>query len=283
MKLHGNARLSPKGRLLLCRRVLDEGWSLAAAAKAVGVSERTASKWVARYRTEGEAGLVDRSSAPEHVPGRTDEERVELIASLRRLRMTGAEIAECLGMALSTVSGILTRIGLGKLSRARAARASQPLSVRASWRTDPHRRQEARADRATRRRAPSDRPQGPRPALPGGRLGVRACVRRRRHPLGLRRGTVRRASSHCGRIPQTRGRVLPLPRNRRPAGDDRQRQPLPLRPARDRLPCAQAQAPTDSPLPAPHQRQGRAFHQDAPRRLGLRRDLPQQPTNATLP
>jgi transposase len=117
MKLHGNARLSPKGRLLLCRRVLDEGWSLAAAAKAVGVSERTASKWVARYRTEGEAGLVDRSSAPEHVPGRTDEERVELIASLRRLRMTGAEIAERLGMALSTVSGILTRIGLGKLSR----------------------------------------------------------------------------------------------------------------------------------------------------------------------
>ena len=101
----------------MCRRVLDESWSLAAAAKAVGVSERTASKWVARYRTEGEAGLVDRSSAPEHVPGRTDEERVELIASLRRLRMTGAEIAECLGMALSTVSGILTRIGLGKLSR----------------------------------------------------------------------------------------------------------------------------------------------------------------------
>ena len=117
MKLHGNARLSPKGRLLLCRRVLDEGWSLAAAAKAVGVSERTASKWVARHRTEGEAGLVDRSSAPEHVPGRTDEERVELIASLRRLRMTGAEIAECLGMAFSTVSEILTRIGLGKLSR----------------------------------------------------------------------------------------------------------------------------------------------------------------------
>jgi transposase InsO family protein len=117
MKLHGNARLSPKGRLLLCRRVLEQEWSLAAAAAAAGVSERTAGKWVGRYRAEGEAGLVDRSSAPRRVPGRTDEARVELIAALRRLRMTGAEIALCLGMALSTVSGILTRIGLGKLSR----------------------------------------------------------------------------------------------------------------------------------------------------------------------
>jgi transposase InsO family protein len=117
MKLHGNARLSPKGRLLLCRRVLEEGWSLTSAAEAAGVSERTASKWAGRYRAEGELGLVDRSSAPARVPGRTDEARVELVAALRRLRMTGAEIAECLGMALSTVSGILTRIGLGKLSR----------------------------------------------------------------------------------------------------------------------------------------------------------------------
>jgi transposase InsO family protein len=117
MKLHGNARLSPKGRLLLCQRVIKRGWSLAAAAEAAGVSERTAGKWVGRYRAEGEAGLADRSPAPHRVPARTDERRVELIAALRRLRMTGAEIALCLGMALSTVSGILTRVGLGKLSR----------------------------------------------------------------------------------------------------------------------------------------------------------------------
>jgi transposase InsO family protein len=117
MKLHGNARLSPKGRLLLCRRVLEDGWSLAAAAEAAGVSERTAAKWVVRYRAEGQSGLVDRSSAPRRVPARTEERRVELIAALRRLRMTGAEIAECLGMALSTVSGILQRIGLGRLSK----------------------------------------------------------------------------------------------------------------------------------------------------------------------
>jgi transposase InsO family protein/transposase len=117
MELHGNARLSPKGRLLLCGRVLDDGWSLAAAAEAAGVSERTAGKWLARYRAEGRAGLLGRSSAPVVVANRTAERRIEVIAALRRLRMTGAEIAECLGMAPSTVSGILTRIGMGKLGR----------------------------------------------------------------------------------------------------------------------------------------------------------------------
>jgi transposase InsO family protein len=117
MKLHANAALGPKGRAVMVRRVVDEGWSLTEAAEAAGVSERTCSKWVDRYRREGEAGLADRSSAPETVANRTDERRLEAIAALRRLRMTGAEIAECLGMALSTVSGILTRIGLGKLSR----------------------------------------------------------------------------------------------------------------------------------------------------------------------
>jgi transposase InsO family protein len=117
MKLHGNARTCPHSRLLLCRRVLVEGWSLAAAAEAAGVSERTAAKWLARYRAEGEAGLVDRSSAPSEVANRTAEERIEVIAALRRLRMTAAEIAQCLSMPPSTVSGILTRTGLGKLSR----------------------------------------------------------------------------------------------------------------------------------------------------------------------
>jgi transposase InsO family protein len=117
MKLHGNAPFGPKGRATMVRRVTEEKWSLTEAAAAAGVSERTARKWVDRYLAEGEAGLWDRSSAPHAVPGRTPEDRVEAIAALRRVRMTGAEIAECLGMALSTVSAVLTRIGLGKLSR----------------------------------------------------------------------------------------------------------------------------------------------------------------------
>ena len=117
MKLHANAPFGPKGRLTMVRRVTEQGWSLAEAAEAAGVSERTCSKWVGRYRAEGEPGLRDRSSAPHEVPNRTPEDRVGAIAALRRLRMTGPEIAECLGMALSTVSAVLNRIGLGKLSR----------------------------------------------------------------------------------------------------------------------------------------------------------------------
>src|SRR6266487_4165255 len=117
MKLHGNAALSWQGRRRLVQRVVVEGWTLTAAAKAAGVSVRCARKWVGRYRLEGELGLRDRSSAPRRVANRTAPERVEAIAKLRRLRFTAAEIAETLGMALSTVSGILTRSGLGRLGR----------------------------------------------------------------------------------------------------------------------------------------------------------------------
>jgi transposase InsO family protein len=117
MKLHGNAALSWHGRRRLAGRVVDEGWTLKAAAEAAGVSVRCARKWVARYREEGERGLRDRSSAPHRVANRTPEARVEVIMGLRRLRFTAAEIAEALGMALSTVSGILRRVGMGRLGR----------------------------------------------------------------------------------------------------------------------------------------------------------------------
>jgi transposase InsO family protein len=117
MKLHGNAALSWQGRGRLARRVVEQGWTLTAAAEAAGVSVRCARKWVARYRREGESGLCDRSSAPHRVANRTSPERVEAIVRLRRLRFTAAEIAETLGMALSTVSGILSRTGMGRLGR----------------------------------------------------------------------------------------------------------------------------------------------------------------------
>ena len=120
MKLHANARTCPNSRRLLVDRVLVEGWSVAAAAEAAGVTERTVYRWLARWRVEGEAGLVDRSSRPRRVPHRTPQDRVEAIAKLRRLWMTGAEIAEVLSMALSTVSAVLARIGLGKRSRLEA-------------------------------------------------------------------------------------------------------------------------------------------------------------------
>jgi transposase InsO family protein len=117
MKLHANAALSLNQRRRLACRVVEQEWTLTQAAAAAEVSVRCARKWVGRYRAEGELGLLDRSSAPGRVANRTDERRIEAIAVLRRLRFTGPEISDTLGMALSTVSGILTRIGMGRLGR----------------------------------------------------------------------------------------------------------------------------------------------------------------------
>src|SRR6476659_11460100 len=117
MKLHANAALSLRQRERMARRVVEQGWSLTQAAAAAEVSERTCSKWVRRYRAEGLVGLVDRSSAPVVVANRTGEQVVQAIAALRRLRFTGPEIAELLDRPVSTVSGILQRIGMGKLGR----------------------------------------------------------------------------------------------------------------------------------------------------------------------
>ena len=89
MKLHANAPLSPKGRQLLIDRIERESGRVQDLAESLGVSERTARKWLARYRVEGPAGLVDRPSAPNVVANRTGEETIEAIAALRRLRLPG--------------------------------------------------------------------------------------------------------------------------------------------------------------------------------------------------
>lgn len=115
MKLHANAKLTPSARLLMCRRIQEHGLSVTEAAEAAGVSERTARKWLARYRTEGPAGLGDRSSRPRRIPRATTSERQRAALALRHTRMTADEIAVCLGMAPRTVSRILARAGLARL------------------------------------------------------------------------------------------------------------------------------------------------------------------------
>jgi transposase InsO family protein len=117
MKLHGNARTCPNSRRLLVERVLVRGWSVTAAAEAAGVTERTVYRWLERWGNEGEAGLLDRSSRPHRSPRQLPERQVVAVRALRKLRMTAAQIAEILGLALSTVSLWLKRIGLGKRSR----------------------------------------------------------------------------------------------------------------------------------------------------------------------
>jgi transposase InsO family protein len=114
--LHGNAKLVPSNRRLLVARVLEERSKVADVAAGFGISERTAYRWLARWR-DGDRQLRDRSSAPKRVPRRTPAAVEALIERLRRLRMTSTRIAAELKMAVSTVGAVLARLGLNRLSR----------------------------------------------------------------------------------------------------------------------------------------------------------------------
>lgn len=116
MKLHPNAKTTPASRALLVHRVLREGWSVLDAVEALGISPRTGYKWLTRYQAEGRQGLHDRSSAPLRTPNATPGRLVGRVERLRRKRHTAWEIAEKLKMAVSTVSALLKRLGLGRLS-----------------------------------------------------------------------------------------------------------------------------------------------------------------------
>ena len=200
MKLHANARTCPNSRRLLVRRIEEEGWSLTAAAEAAGVSERTARQVAgAAGAPRARPGLRDRSSAPRRRPTRLPADRVRAIEALRRLRMTAAEIAECLAWrSRRSRGGCADRAG--KRSRLEPPEPPNRYERSASRRADPRRRQEARADQHQGRRSSGDRPsqepvQG-RPQAPRrDRLGVRPRLRRRRHPPRLRRGAGRRAAA----------------------------------------------------------------------------------------
>jgi transposase InsO family protein len=102
---------------LLVDRVEGDGWTVQQAAESAGVSERTARKWLARWRAEGEAGLFDRSSAPKVVANRTSVQTEQLIAALRRLRFTAPQLSELLDLPLSTISAVCKRLGMGRLGR----------------------------------------------------------------------------------------------------------------------------------------------------------------------
>ena len=113
--MHKNAKLTPAGRALLVRRVREDGQSVAVVAAAMGVSERTARKWIGRYEAEGSAGLADRSSRPHRSPGQLKPALVRRIEKLRRRKWTAQQIADALDLAISTVGLWLRRLGLGRL------------------------------------------------------------------------------------------------------------------------------------------------------------------------
>jgi transposase InsO family protein len=116
MKLHSNAKLTPRGRLALAQSVKRREMTLEAAAAASNVSVRTARKWVQRFEAEGVAGLQDRSSRPMRLRAVTPPTVIKRIEQLRRQRMTGARIAELTGVSTATVSRVLKRLGLSRLS-----------------------------------------------------------------------------------------------------------------------------------------------------------------------
>jgi len=116
VQIHGNAKLVPSTRLLLVRRVLEEHQQVGDVAVALGVSERTVYRWVARWKA-GDRELCDRSSRPKRSPRRTPASVVRLIEQLRRRRMTSTRIAAVLHLAVSTVGVVLKRLGLHRLSR----------------------------------------------------------------------------------------------------------------------------------------------------------------------
>jgi len=115
VKLHGNARSSPHVRRLLVHRVLQEGWTLAGAAKAVGLSRTSARRWLRRYLAEGDGGLQDRTCRPARSPKRTRAALEARVLQLRRSRLVAVAIARELGLPRSTVGAILRRNGLGRL------------------------------------------------------------------------------------------------------------------------------------------------------------------------
>ena len=121
MNVHKNARLTPQGRLLMVRRVLDEGWTVKAAAEAAGLSVRRAYEWLRRHRAGGERMRHDTSTAPARCRAETPPERVAEIERLRRQRMSGPAISRATGMPRSTVGAVLRRLGLGRLKALDAA------------------------------------------------------------------------------------------------------------------------------------------------------------------
>ncbi len=133
---HRNARLTVHGRRLLVRRVREQGMPVAHVARAMGVSRQCAHRWVARFDSEGEAGLVDRSSRPHHMPNRTAPEIETAVLAARAEHRRGQDwLGPELGVPARTVSRILCRHGVPRLAvcdpmTGEVIRASKTTAVR---------------------------------------------------------------------------------------------------------------------------------------------------------
>jgi len=117
MNVYSGARTCPASRDLLVLRIREQGWRVQAAAEALGISRRTASKWLRRFAAGGVSELQDRSSRPRRVTGRTPRMWEDMIVLMRRTGMTGPQIASDLKRPRATVARVLRRAGLERLSK----------------------------------------------------------------------------------------------------------------------------------------------------------------------
>ena len=241
MRLHANARTCPKSRQEIVRRFLA-GRSRECLSREFAVSTPTISKWVARYRAEGELGLIDRSSAPHRVH-RTDPGRVDAVLALRRLRFTAPEIAEVLELPVSTTSALLKQHGLGRLGRIGLEPAQRYERERPGIRRDMVRWEFVH-------------------------IAIDDCTRLAYAEV-LADETGRTAAGFLHRATVFFGRHG----NHSRARTDRQRLGLSLRDPRTGLPPARHPAPANPAAPPTDQRQSRTLHPHDDQRLGLRRDL----------
>ena len=273
MKLHANAALTLRQRRRMVALVLEQGWSMPAAAAEFKTSTRTCSKWVSRFREASESGLLDRSSACVRVANRTDERRIQVIAGLRRLRFTGPEIADVLGMPLSTVSGILTRIGMGRLGRLGLEPAQRYERARPGELVHVDVKKMGRIVGGAGKRVTGVK-RNPRRTRWDHHAGFsRSTSQSMTPPPGLR-GSPRRGEGHDGeRVLAPRAGVLRQPWHHRRTRDDRQRLGLSLNDPCAGLPRPGPPAPAHPATPTADQRQSRTLHPHHARRLGLRRAL----------
>jgi transposase InsO family protein len=114
--MHRNAPLTPEGRLRLCW-LIEDGWTVAAAAESMRISRQAAHKWWRRYQEAGEAGLVDRSSRPRRCPTKTPAKVERRVVELRRRhQVSAARLAGRAGLSASTLHAVWARHGVSRLS-----------------------------------------------------------------------------------------------------------------------------------------------------------------------
>ena len=281
MNLHGNHRTCPSSRRLLCERVVEDGWAVRRAAVAAGCSERTAAKWLARYRS-GDRVLADHSSRPRHCPRRLPADRVDAIERLRRVRMTASEIAEVLQLPLSTVSVWLKRLGLGKRSRLDPV---EPVNryerrhpgelvhvdikqlARISIRGAGHRVTGERSSQWSRRI------DGRKRQLTG--FEYLHVIIDDHSRLAYAEVLETLTSNDADRLPATGDRLVRRTGSACRGGDERQRLRLYQPPLRGGAARARPTPPAHPAVPAADQRQGRTAHPDVAQRVGIRPHLRQ--------